>query len=265
MPVNLQRLSICAPIVTSLLTISIIGCPCASLADAAAHENVAPQGAAKSTDAATVSPASIPTSSATAIADSRVWQAEKWVNSRTSNSLLPGDPQGDPDEKKNNKGPVRRFVKSVAKGAGQELSASMTDMAKDMVLVFSVQDIDPYEKKGPPKNKPAIVLEFNLVDGSKCYLRRFPDGSYAIEDGFADGTVLVPGATQTEYVVKYPNGMRARMVREGQTMKVYRPDNSVTTFNKTAAGGYRVNNTEQGYMGEARPDSTGLNYEMGSW
>lgn len=192
---------------------------------------------------------------------SRVWQAEDWVKNRTSDSLLPGTQVDPAQQKKNHKGPVRRLVK----GVGKELGASMTDMAKDMVLVFSVQDIDPYEKKGPPKNKPAIVLEINLVDGSTCYLRHFPDGSYAIEDGFADGTVLIPGATRSEYTVKYPNGLQARMVSQGQTMTIYRPDNSTTTVTKTAAGGFTIRNTEQGYMGEARPDSTGLNYEMGQW
>ncbi len=193
----------------------------------------------------------------------KVWQAEEWVKSKNSPWLTEADSE---TEKKKHKGPVRSFVKAVAKGAAKELATSAEDMAKDMVLVFSVQDIDPYEQKGVPKNRPAIVLKMNMVDGSSCYLRRFPDGSYAVEDGFANGTVLIPRQESGDYLVKYPNGVQGRMVKDNSgTITIYRPDKTVTTFAKTAAGGYTVNNTKFGYMGDARPDTTGVNYEVGTW
>jgi len=189
----------------------------------------------------------------------KVWQAEVWAKDRNSPWLTAADSDS---EKKKHKGPVR----SLIKGLGKELATSAEDMAKDMVLVFSVQDIDPYEQKGVPANRPAIVLKCNMVDGSSCYLRRFPDGSYAVEDGFADGTVLIPRKETGDYLVKYPNGVDGRMVKEpGGTIKIYRPDKTITTFEKTASGGYSVNNTKFGYMGDARPDRTGVNYEVGTW
>ncbi|MBS1957792.1 MAG: hypothetical protein JST89_26640 [Cyanobacteria bacterium SZAS-4] len=192
----------------------------------------------------------------------KVWQAEQWAQTRNSPWLSKDDAEQD---KQKHKGPVRSFVKAVAKGTAKELGTSASDFAKDMVLVFSVQDIDPYEKKGPPKNRTAIVLKCNMVDGSSCYLRRFPDGSYAIEDGFADGTVLIPRRDTNDYLVKYPNGTRGRMVKHGDDVTIFRPDNTTTTVEKTAAGGFSVRNTKFGYMGEARPDSTGINYETGQW
>lgn len=192
----------------------------------------------------------------------KVWQAEEWAKTRNSPWLSKEDGE---QEKKTHKAPVRNLIKGIAKGTAKELGTSASDMAKDLVLVFSVQDIDPYEKKGIPKNRPAIVLEFNMVDGSKCFLRRFPDGSYAIEDGFADGTVLIPREDSGDYLVKYPNGVRGRMVKHGDNITIFRPDNTTTTVIKTASGGFRVNNTKFGYMGEARPDSTGINYETGQW
>lgn len=193
----------------------------------------------------------------------KVWQAEEWVEKKNSPWLTEADSE---TEKKKHKGPVRSFVKAVAKGAAKELATSAEDMAKDMVLVFSVQDIDPYEQKGVPKNRPAIVLKMTMADGSNCYLRRFPDGSYAVEDGFANGTVLIPRKETSDYLVKYPNGVQGRMVKDTSgTITIYRPDKTVTTFAKTAAGGYTVNNTKFGYMGDARPDSTGVNYEVGTW
>jgi hypothetical protein len=188
-----------------------------------------------------------------------VWQAEAWVKNSTTPWLTPGDME---DQKKKHKGPVKSFVKAI----GKELGTSASDMAKDMVFVFSVQDIDPYEQKGVPMNRPAIVLKMNMVDGSSAYLRRFPDGSYAIEDGFANGTVLIPRKATNDYLVRYPNGVDGRMVKapDGE-IKIYRPDNTVTTFSKTPSGGYSMSNTKFGYMGEARPDRTGVNYEVGNW
>lgn len=192
----------------------------------------------------------------------KVWQAEEWAKTRNSPWLSKDDAETD---KKTHKGPVRNLIKAVAKGTAKELGTSASDFAKDMVLVFSVQDIDPYEKKGPPKNRTAIILKFTMMDGSSCFLRRFPDGSYAIEDGFADGTVLIPRQDTNDYLVKYPNNTRGRMVKHGDNVTIFRPDNTTTTVEKTMSGGYKVHNTKFGYMGEARPDSTGINYETGQW
>ncbi len=203
------------------------------------------------------------TSSEPAAPETKVWQAEEWVKSKNSPWLNPADAETD---KKKHKAPIRNFIKAVAKGTAKELSTSAEDFAKDMVLVFSVQDIDPYESKGVPTKRPAIVLQFNMVDGSSCYLRRFPDGSYAIEDGFANGTVLIPRKESGDYLVKYPNGVNGRMVKDNTgNITIYRPDKTVTTVAKTASGAFSVSNTKFGYMGDARPDSTGLNYESGQW
>lgn len=201
-------------------------------------------------------------SASTQMPQAKVWQAEEWAKTRNSPWLSKDDAEQD---KKKHTGPVRSLLKGVAKGAAKELGTSASDFAKDMVLVFSVQDIDPYEKKGPPKNRTAIVLKCNMMDGSSCYLRRFPDGSYAIEDGFADGTVLIPREETGDYLVKYPNNTRGRMVKHGDNVTIFRPDNTTTTVEKTGSGGYTVRNTKFGYMGEAHPDSTGINYETGQW
>ena len=190
------------------------------------------------------------------------WQAEEWVINRTSPWLLPDEAV---KQKKERHGPVRSFAKAVVKGTASELKASMKGLSEDMVFVFSCQDIDPY-KKGPSLDKPTIVLKFNLVDGSSCYLRRFPDGSYAMEDGFADGTVILPEASTGSYLIKYPNGVKGRLVRKTNgTTVVYRPDKTITTISKTNSGGFTVRNDKMGYMGEARPDRTGVHYELGEW
>jgi hypothetical protein len=191
------------------------------------------------------------------------WQAEEWLSNRTSPLLLPGEAV---KQKAQHKGPVRSFAKAVAKGSAKELKTSMRNMSEQMVFVFSAQDIDPF-KKSAPVNKPAIVLKFNLVDGSSCYLRRFPDGSYIIEDGFADGTVILPdGAESHAYIIEYPNGSKGRLVRKTNgTTVIYRPDKTTTTISKTNSGGYTVRNSKIGYMGEARPDRSGVHYELGEW
>lgn len=193
-----------------------------------------------------------------------MWQAEAWAESKTSPWLSAADSDV---EKKKHKGPVRSFVKAVAKGTAKELGTSMEDMAKDMVLVFSVQDIDPYDQsKGPPPNRPAIVLKIQLVDGTSCYVRRFPDGSYAVEDGFANGTVFLPRKETRDYLVKYPNGFQGRMVKTPDgNIVIYRPDRTETIFKKNASGGYTATNSKLGYLGEARADDTGVNYEVGAW
>lgn len=184
-------------------------------------------------------------------------QAEKWVQNRSQPEFMAQSTQ----EKKKRRTPVR----SLAKGLAKELTASADGMAKDMVLIFSVQDIDPYEKTSAPKNRPAIVLKMNLVDGSSSYLWRFPDNSFAVEDGFADNTVLNP-AGNNEYIVKYPNGVQGKVSFQGtNTILVHRPDKTITTFKKNAGGGYTVKNDKIGYMGEARPDRTGVHYELGEW
>jgi hypothetical protein len=197
-------------------------------------------------------------------ANEPMWQAEAWAESKTSPWLTAADSDV---EKKKHKGPVRSFVKAVAKGTAKELGTSFSDMAKDMVLVFSVQDIDPYDQsKGPPPNRPAIVLKMDLVDGTSCYLRRFPDGSYAVEDGYANGTVLLPRKETRDYLVKYPNGFQGRMVKSADgNIVIYRPDRTETIFKKNASGGYTATNSKLGYMGEARPDDTGVQYEVGAW
>jgi len=177
-------------------------------------------------------------------------QAEIWVQQRAVPEFMQQN-----QEAKKRKTPVRSFLHTVAKGAAQELGTSMSDMGKDMILVFSVQDIDPYEKKGPPKNKEAVVMKMQMTDGSSAYLHHFPDNSFAVEDGFADGTVLVP-AGGNEWTVKYPNNVQGKLVFQRNQILIYRPDKTITTFKKTASGSYDISNTKFGYMGTARSDDT---------
>lgn len=186
-------------------------------------------------------------------------QAEIWVRDRFN-------PGGQSAAKllQAKKHPVKGFFKSIAKGTAQELGASAHDMAQDMVFVFSVQDIDPYDKTRAPSNKQCVVMEFTMVDGSTAYLHQFPDGSYAIENGFADGTVMVP-TSPTNYIIKYPNGVSGTVVRQNDQVTVYRPDHTITTVKKEPSGNYRISNSKFGYMGEARPDDTGNQYGVGAW
>jgi len=177
-------------------------------------------------------------------------QAEIWVKNREVPEFMQQN-----QEAKKKKTPVRSFLKTVAKGTAKELGTSFSDMGKDMILVFSVQDIDPYEKKGPPKNKEAIVMKMQMLDGSSAYLHHFPDNSFAVEDGFADGTVLVP-AGGNEWTVKYPNNVQGKLVYGRNKITIYRPDKTVTTFQKGASGSYEMSNTKFGYMGTARADDT---------
>lgn len=182
--------------------------------------------------------------------------ADQWVAHRTEPLA-----QQQAEEAKKKKHPVRRLVKAV--GANYHHAAE--EMGKDMAFVFS-SDFDPYDKKNAPVDKPAIVLEMSLVDGSTSYIWRFPDDSFAIQGGFADNSIIVPIKNENnEFVIKYPNGVTGRVVRKGDETKIYRPDSSVTTIKKAASGDYTIDNSKIGYMGEAHTDPTGLQYELGSW
>ncbi|CAN5296221.1 hypothetical protein BH11CYA1_BH11CYA1_31420 [soil metagenome] len=186
-------------------------------------------------------------------------QAEIWVRDRFN----PGG-QSAAQLLHEKKHPVKSFFHSVAKGTAQELGASAHDMAQDMVFVFSVQDINPFDKTSPPTNRQVVVMEFTMVDGSTAYLHQFPDGSYAIENGFADGTVINP-TSPTHYIIKYPNGVSGTVVRQNNLITVYRPDNTITTVKKEPSGDYRISNSKFGYMGEARSDDNGNQYGIGTW
>jgi len=155
------------------------------------------------------------------------------------------------------KGPVRRFVH----GLGKELGTEFGDMGKDMVLLFSAQDIDPYEKE-VDKTKPYELMQIVWVDGSEASLIRYPDGSLKVVGGFSDGTVIVPRG-QGEYTVLYPNGVRGKMEKLSEgTWKIYRPDHTITSITKTMSGALSISNDKSGYMGTATPDTTGLRYEF---
>ncbi len=160
---------------------------------------------------------------------------------------------------KKKKGPVRQFFK----GVGKELGTSFSDMGKDMVFVFSVQDIDPYEKH-PDGTKPYELMRCRWLDGSDAAVVRYPDGSLKMQGGFSDGTVAVPTNPRT-FIIYYPNGAKGKMEKlPGGGAKVFRPDNSVTTIARNASGTFSISNDKNGWMGSASPDSTGLRYEMSS-
>jgi len=170
-------------------------------------------------------------------------------------NCLAAQPDKPKVEKKS--GPLRH----VLKGLAGESKASFSDMGKDMVFVFSCQDIDPYAKKAPT-NKPYTEMTVQLVDGSICSLVRYPDTSAKVEGGFADQTIIAPLNANT-FVVGYPNGARGRMEKlPGGIIEIHRPDNTVTTFKKSEAGRYSIRNTKLGYMGEAVPDRNGVGFEF---
>jgi hypothetical protein len=160
-----------------------------------------------------------------------------------------------PPEKK--RGPLKK----VFKAAGKELGTSFSDMGKDMVLVFSVQDVDPYSKSAP-KDKPYLLTTIQWIDGTESKVIKYPDDSFKIEGGFVDGTVIVPKGKRT-FTVKYPNGTEGTLESlGGGGSKIFRPDGSITTITKTMGGEYQISNDKIGFMGSAASDPTGLNFEM---
>lgn len=162
----------------------------------------------------------------------------------------------EPVEKKKN-GPV----KLVAKGVASELGSNASNMMKDAVFVFSARDIDPYDQ-GPPTNKPYTALEVRFIDGSLGSLIKYPDNSGKIVGSFLDGTIIAP-INRNTFIVAYPNGVRGKMVKESDSQyKIYRPDDSVTTVKKTMSGDYSISNDKIGYMGTARTDQLGMQYEF---
>lgn len=215
-------------------------------------------GASGSTSAAAVAPN--PAAVAPAVdPNAPLSDADKWVRDRFN----PGG-QDAATEAKKAKHPVRSFLKGIAKGTAKELGTSLHLMAEDSAFVFSVQNGDPYDSNTPPRNRQVIVMEMTMTDGSSCYLHHFPDGSFAVEGGFADGTVILP-RTPTQYTVKYPNGVVGNLVRQKDLMTIHRPDNTVTTFKRTAGGGWEVNNSKLGYIGEAHPDDVSNNIQLNTW
>lgn len=161
-----------------------------------------------------------------------------------------------PVEKRKN-GPVTM----VAKGLASELHTNASDLMKDTVFVFSAKDVDPYDQ-GPPSDKPYTALEMRFIDGSQASLIKYPDNSGKIVGGFADGTIIAP-ISQNTFIVAYPNGVRGKLVKESDSLyKIYRPDNSITTVKKTMSGDFSVTNDKIGYMGTARTDQLGMQFEF---
>ncbi len=171
--------------------------------------------------------------------------------------------QAQKEQKRSKRGPVRRAVRSSANFIGNEVGQTAQGIGRDLVFCLSVQDIDPYERKAPT-NKPYQVANFRTVDGGMCSLTKYPDSSCRVDGGFADGTIIAPTASN-EYVVGYPNGARGKLVKTGSQVKVYRPDKTVTTFEKTLSGNYKIHNSKIGYMGEGLVDQTGMRFDFGSF
>lgn len=176
------------------------------------------------------------------------WMAEQYEED---------DPLGMTEASTKKKKHKHRFIK----GLGKELKKSGEYLAKDLSLFLSVQDIDPYEEKGPDFSKPAVVLVIRYTDGQKCSLVRFPDRSFRAVGSIFDGTVLIPQSSST-FLVKYPNGARGKLKRiNSNLIKSYRPDGTVTTMQKQMSGRFRISNDKQGYLGMASTDRSGITYE----
>jgi hypothetical protein len=157
------------------------------------------------------------------------------------------------------KGPIKVVTKALAK----EFSVDSKNMLRDSILLFSAQDVDPYDRSAP-KDKPYTLCEAQMIDGSQASVIKYPDGSGKVVGGFADGTIIAPSGKNT-YIVAYPNGVRGKLVRESSSLyKIYRPDDSITTIKKTMSGGYSISNDKIGTMGDLRTDRLGMQYEFNS-
>jgi hypothetical protein len=228
-----------------------------SLAALGADTPATPASAAQPAPATTQSGAPALQQGATSVTVSTETEAEKWVDHRNEPLW-----QQQAEEQKAKKKPVKNFLKSLKANYKEE----MGDMGKDMALLLSVGDKDPYEISKPPIDKAAIIMAINFIDGSTGYVWRFPDDSFAIEGSYLDNTVIVPIKNENnEFIIKYPNGVTGRVVKQGETTTIYRPDHTTTTVQKTGSGDYTINNSKLGYMGEAHGDPTGVNYELGTW
>ena len=155
------------------------------------------------------------------------------------------------------KGPI----KVVAHALGGEFANDSKNMLRDSILVFSAQDIDPYDRRTPKDGRPYTLCQVQLVDGSMASVIKYPDGSGKVVGGFADGTIIAPSGQNT-FIVAYPNGVRGKMIKTGSTYKIYRPDDSITTIKKTMSGDYQISNDKIGTMGTARTDQLGMQYEF---
>lgn len=190
-----------------------------------------------------------------AAADKAAWEARRQAQLAETRALheLNPDPiktcmaaQPAPPAKK--RGPVRKVIRAV----GKELAYDSVNFMKDAIFVFSAQDIDPYAVK-KPTNKPYEAFELRMTDGSTAQVIQYPDRSSILQGGYMDGTIVAPYSGG--FVIAYPNGSRARMVKEGQDIKIFRPDMTVTTFKKGMSGRYDVVNDKMGFLGTAAPDS----------
>lgn len=153
-------------------------------------------------------------------------------------------------------------IKLLFKGLASEAGTDMHSMLQDSIFVFSAKDVDPYDKSAPT-NKPYTAFEIRYVDGSAARLIRYPDNSYRIDGGFADGTIIAPNGPGT-FIIAYPNGVRGKVVKSGTSVTIYRPDNTVTTVKKDMSGDYSIENSKLGFIGTARSDTEGMQYEFHS-
>ena len=153
-----------------------------------------------------------------------------------------------PPKAEKKRGPIRKVFRAI----GSEVANDSANFLKDSIFVFSAQDIDPYTAKKPSK-KPYISYEMRIVDGSSATVTKYPDGSSRIDGSYLDGTILAPLAPRA-MVIAYPNGARGKMVKEGNEVKIYRPDKTITTLKQTMSGTYEATNNQLGYLGSARPE-----------
>ena len=150
----------------------------------------------------------------------------------------------------------------ILKGIGKDLGTSFSDMGKDLVLVFSVQDYDPYEQHSRPKG-PYVLGEARFNDGSSAEIIKFPDNSLRVKGSVMDGTYACPDETGNKATVYYPNGVQGTMKRlPGGGLEIFRPDKTITTIKKNMDGSYRISNDKAGYIGDINTDQSGLNYEF---
>jgi hypothetical protein len=158
---------------------------------------------------------------------------------------------------KNKGGPIRKIIKGIAKETTQDLK----DMADDSVFVFSADGFGPDHTTS--NTKPYQAYEMTLMNGDIASVTTFPDASFRVNGGTFDGTCACKNATG-HYTIFYPNGAKGSLKNlGGGSFEIIRPDNTITVFKKTSAGGWRISNTKTGYAGEMTKDEGDLGWKLG--
>jgi hypothetical protein len=83
-----------------------------------------------------------------------------------------------------------------------------------------------------------------LIDGSTAYLRYFPDRSFCIKDGHADGNGMVPTPSKLgEFIIKYANEFKGMSSARAPNPLLFTDHNYI----QENQGGYSIRNDKLRY------------------